>query len=64
MPKRFDMVYRREPQSAECSLDYNWDDPQPVANALYYVRLRQKEPIAGRVVQAWSSPVWVVQSQE
>ncbi len=60
--QRFDVVYRREPHAD--SLDLTWDDPHPVANALYYVRLRQKEPIAGRVVQAWSSPVWVVQSQE
>ena len=60
--QRFDVVYRREPHAD--SLEFTWDDPHPVTNALYYVRLRQKEPIAGRVVQAWSSPVWVVQSQE
>ena len=59
--QRFDVVYRREPQAADCS--FTWDDPQPVANALYYVRLRQRDPVAGRVAQAWSSPVWVVQSQ-
>ena len=56
--QRFDVVYRREPAEAECA--FTWDDPQPVANALYYVRLRQQAPVAGRVVQAWSSPVWVV----
>ncbi len=60
--QRFDVVYRREPEAAEAA--FSWDDPEPVANALYYVRLRQEEPVAGRVVQAWSSPVWVVQSQE
>ncbi|MCY4437910.1 MAG: DUF3604 domain-containing protein [Chloroflexi bacterium] len=60
--QRFDVVYRREPETAEAA--FTWDDPQPVANALYYVRLRQKEPVAGRVVQAWSSPVWVVQNKE
>ena len=59
--QRFEVVYRREPQAADCS--FTWDDPQPVANALYYVRLRQKDPVAGRVAQAWSSPIWVVQSQ-
>ena len=59
--QRFDVVYRQEPQAAECA--FTWDDPQPVANALYYVRLRQKDPVAGRVAQAWSSPIWVVQSQ-
>ena len=60
--QRFDVVYRREPDAAGAA--FSWDDPQPVANALYYVRLRQKEPLAGRVVQAWSSPVWVVQGQD
>ena len=60
--QRFDVVYRREPNAAECA--FAWDDPQPVPNALYYVRLRQQAPVAGRVVQAWSSPVWVVQSKE
>ena len=58
--QRFDMVYRHEPNAAESA--FTWDDPQPVANALYYVRLRQQAPVAGRVVQAWSSPVWVMQS--
>lgn len=55
--RRFDVVYRREPQTASAA--FTWDDPQPVANALYYVRLRQAAPVAGRVAQAWSSPVWV-----
>ena len=56
--QRFDVVYRREPDAADCA--FTWDDPDPVPNALYYVRLRQKDTVAGRVVQAWSSPVWVV----
>lgn len=56
--QRFDVVYRREPAAADCA--FTWDDPQPVANALYYVRLRQKNTVAGRVVQVWSSPVWVI----
>ena len=56
--QRFEVVDRQEPQAADCA--FTWDDPQPVANALYYVRLRQKDPVAGRVAQAWSSPVWVV----
>ena len=59
--QRFEVVYRQEPQAAECA--FTWDDPQPVANALYYVRLRQKDPVAGRVAQAWSSPIWVIQDQ-
>ncbi len=59
--QRFEVVYRQEPQAAECA--FTWDDPQPVANALYYVRLWQKDPVAGRVAQAWSSPIWVIQDQ-
>ncbi len=58
--QRFDVVYRREPNAAESA--FTWNDPRPVANALYYVRLRQQAPVAGRVAQAWSSPVWVVQT--
>ena len=58
--QRFDVVYRREPEA--WSVAFTWDDPHPVANALYYVRLRQKEYFAGRVAQAWSSPVWVTES--
>lgn len=60
--QRFDVVYRQEPEA--WSAELTWDDPQPVANALYYVQLRQKEVFAGRVAQAWSSPVWVVQGLE
>jgi hypothetical protein len=59
--QRFEVVYRREPNAADCA--FTWDDPQPVDNALYYVRLRENGMLAGRVVQAWSSPVWVVQSK-
>jgi len=29
------------------------------SQAMYYVRLRQKDPVRGRPAQAWSSPVWV-----
>ena len=60
--KRFEVVYRHEPDAAEAA--FTWDDPQPVANALYYVRLRQHAPVAGRVAQAWSSPVWVVRKED
>jgi hypothetical protein len=34
------------------------DDPGPGA-AIYYVRLRQREPVRGVVAMAWSSPIWV-----
>ena len=37
----------------------DWTDPEPLARGLYYVRLRQRELVHGRVAMAWSSPVWV-----
>ena len=31
----------------------------PPARGLYYVRVRQRDLVHGRVAMAWSSPVWV-----
>ncbi|MEE2636785.1 MAG: DUF3604 domain-containing protein, partial [Acidobacteriota bacterium] len=28
-------------------------------DAIYYLRLRQREQVRGRIVMAWSSPIWV-----
>lgn len=36
-----------------------WRDEAPPARGLYYVRLRQRDLVNGRVAMAWSSPVWV-----
>ena len=39
--------------------DWAFDDDPGQGGAIYYVRLRQRELIGGRIVMAWSSPVWV-----
>ena len=44
---------------APTGLTLDWSDPAPPARGLYYVRLRQRELVHGRVAMAWSSPVWV-----
>ena len=40
----------------------DWTDPDPVAEALYYLRVRQHDVVHGRPVMAWSSPVWVTRA--
>ena len=37
----------------------DWSDLGPPANGMYYVRVRQRDPVHGRVAEAWTSPVWV-----
>ena len=43
------------------ALDVEWSgrDRGFRDDALYYLRLRQREQVRGRVVMAWSSPIWV-----
>ena len=43
------------------ALDFTWfgRDGGFRDDAIYYLRLRQRSPVRGRVVMAWSSPVWV-----
>ena len=38
---------------------FTWADPDLSGDAFYYIRLAQAEPVGGRAVMAWSSPVWV-----
>jgi len=45
--------------NAPTTYTLEWTDPTPPARGLYYLRLRQRELIHGRVAMAWSSPVWV-----
>jgi hypothetical protein len=45
--------------SAPTALTLDWTDPAPPARGLYYLRLRQRDLVHGRVAMAWSSPVWV-----
>lgn len=44
---------------APTSFALNWTDETPPRRGLYYIRLRQRELVHGRVAMAWSSPVWV-----
>jgi hypothetical protein len=43
------------------ALDFTWSgrDGGFRDDAIYYLRLRQRSQVRGRVVMAWSSPVWV-----
>jgi hypothetical protein len=45
--------------NAPTSFSIDWTDPTPPARGLYYIRLRQRDIVHGRVAMAWSSPVWV-----
>ena len=45
--------------SAPTELALDWTDEAPPANGLYYVRVRQRDIVHGRVAMAWSSPVWI-----
>ena len=44
---------------APLELVLDWTDDAPPAHGLYYVRVRQRDIVHGRVAMAWSSPVWV-----
>ncbi len=44
---------------APLDLSLRWVDEAPPARALYYLRVRQRDLVHGRVAMAWSSPVWV-----
>jgi hypothetical protein len=41
------------------TVDWSVGDEPPPGPAIYYVRLRQRTPVRGRVPMAWSSPVWL-----
>ena len=43
------------------ALDFTWSgrDRGFRDDAIYYLRLRQRSQVRGRIVMAWSSPVWV-----
>lgn len=55
-------VVRREwfpGSSAPLDFSLEWTDNSPPTRAIYYVRVRQRDLVHGRVAQVWSSPVWV-----
>jgi hypothetical protein len=59
--QQWQVVHRRWFGGASAPLEAQVDfvDEAPVAHALYYLRVRQRDLVHGRVAMAWSSPVWV-----
>lgn len=57
----FSVVHQEWFPGSSAPLDFSldWTDETPPACAAYYVRVRQRDLVHGRVAQAWSSPVWV-----
>ena len=57
----FSVVHQAWFPGSSAPLDFtlDWIDDAPPARAIYYVRVRQRDLVHGRVAQAWSSPVWV-----
>ncbi len=44
---------------ARDQVEFTMQDRDPAPSALYYLRVRQRHLVRGRVAMAWSSPVWV-----
>lgn len=57
----FTVVHQEWFPGSSAPLDFalDWTDDSSPARAIYYVRVRQRDLVHGRVAQAWSSPVWV-----
>ncbi len=57
----FRVIFRIEPDA----MDLTWSDVDDGlrTDGLYYARIRQAREVAGRVVMAWSSPVWVTRTE-
>jgi len=53
----FEIAYSFRPES----MDVAWSrvDADFSGDAIYYVRLRQRGAVLGRIAMAWSSPIWV-----
>jgi len=52
------MVSQRvEPRAQQ--IENSFTDNEFTGSALYYVRLKQWNPVHNREVWAWSSPIWV-----
>lgn len=43
-------------------LSIEWEDTAPPTQALYYLRVRQRDYVRGRLPMAWSTPVWVARA--
>ena len=57
----FSVLFDLEPDA----LDFSWSgvDSGFRDDAVYYVRLRQRGHVRGRMVMAWSSPIWVTRAR-
>ena len=57
----FSVLFDLQPDA----LDFSWTgvDGGFRGDAVYYVRLRQRGHVRGRVVMAWSSPIWVTRAR-
>ena len=57
----FSVLFDLDPDA----LDFSWSgvDGGFRDDAVYYVRLRQRGHVRGRMVMAWSSPVWVTRAR-
>ncbi len=54
--EKFAVLHSWHPDALDFEGEYR--DEAFTAGAIYYVRLRQKEPIRDHLVKAWSSPIW------
>ncbi len=54
--KEFAVIKRWEPGSLDFRESYTDNTFTP--GAIYYVRVRQRNTVRGRIVMAWSSPIW------
>jgi hypothetical protein len=52
----FRVIHSLNPSQDEVEFVYN---DAPGGQAIYYVRVRQRHLVGGRVAMAWSSPIWV-----
>jgi Protein of unknown function (DUF3604) len=70
-PIRYAEVIRLDRATRQYSVVVRWDspgkllqtrfrrDPAAVDAAMYYLRAELSEPVRGRPVRAWSSPIWL-----
>jgi hypothetical protein len=68
-------LLRREMPSGDYVVAHHWDDAGRLLQArfadapasgrvMYYLRVQLREPVRGRVVRGWTSPVWLDRESE
>ena len=53
----FQVIYDASPTKEE--VEFAFEDRDSYAEAVYYLRLRQRHLVRERIAMAWSSPIWV-----